>query len=74
MVPVCRRTNVILVTVLIAHNVPEFIREGGSRRVSWRPSLKWWPYWIFFKGYHVSHCSGPNSFNVHLILFDMESL
>ena len=47
--------NVILVTVLIAHNVPEFVKEGGSRRISWRP------YWIFFKGYHVSHCSGPKT-------------
>ena len=41
--------NVILVTVLIAHNVPEFVKEGGLRRVSWRPSLKWRPYWIFSK-------------------------
>ena len=53
--------NVILVTVLIAHNVPEFVRERGSRRVSWRPSLKWRLYLIFFKGYHVSHCSGPKT-------------
>ena len=38
--------SVILVTVLIAHNVPEFVKEGGSRRVSRWPSLKWQPYWI----------------------------